>query len=260
VAPSLPVEVIARIIELASGSPAHKWAPTTSLLPLLCVSAIFRAEAERLLYASLVLSRPAHIIKCFQTIVKRPSAARAVRSLVVSLPSRYFPDFSFAIGGAHPREENVQLAAFARLISSALKCMKGLRIYRISTFLPPVAVDMAIAGAWLTQGSFRLSQFSSDLDLSPRMLEFLRSQPSITEFHGPVCSPQHPLPADILPNLGIVMGAPRFLQNIVPTRPVTTVCVTQQVRSPQIIDMLVPRLAVGTHHVSRCSSDTEALF
>ncbi|KAF5385360.1 hypothetical protein D9615_001012 [Tricholomella constricta] len=123
------------------------------LLSLCLTSKNINAVATRLLYRSITLRAPAKAIRCFQTIIRRPEVAVAVRKLYL----RFRPTHKL-------------FSSFYKLVAAAIRCTTLLNHLGICFFGPPLGFMQNVTLEHLTR---------CVLPYSSELFSFLRRHPNI---------------------------------------------------------------------------------
>ena len=253
---TIPEELIGIILRFVIARP-HGAPDLSAIVPCARVSSSFRSEVERLLYGSIVLTRPDQIVKCFKSIVKRRDAvARFIRILSVELREYHtaFPPRSagarslFVFGRPSPGsgDDGRLLRGFATLVQNALHCMKNLQHYHLRIGRNSAAQNKYSEPFLPHTAPFSLRSFHcTSMDASPALFRFLKSQPNIEEFSAPDMFPPHLPGYAILPSVKSVAGTPDLLKRLVPNRPVSAVHCTGPLDSESLLHLL-PKLAHST--------------
>src|SRR5258708_2071438 len=253
---TIPEELIGIILRFVIARP-NGAQDLSAIVPCAQVSSSFRSEVERLLYVSIVLTRPDQAVKCFQTIVKRRDAvARFVRILSIELREYHtaFPPRSagarslFLLGRPSPGggDDGRLLPGFAALVRNALHCMKNLQQYQLRIGRASAAQNKYSEPFLPHTVPFNLRAFHCTfMDASPALFRFLKSQPSIEEFSAPDMLPPHPPGSAVLPCVKSVAGTLELLKRLVPNRPVSAVQCTGPLDSENLLQLL-PKLALST--------------
>ncbi|KDQ09902.1 hypothetical protein BOTBODRAFT_506318 [Botryobasidium botryosum FD-172 SS1] len=253
--PRLPVEVIGRILEMlvaANGKCllTHRRVNRTYLVPLCRVSRFFQAEVERLLYARIIITHASQAILCFRTLLSRPDLARAVRNLQLLLPiAPNYPlrQLQTLFGVRSPLHDlqPLPLRGFAHLIKAVLRRLPNIKSYTISCGAYSFYQDEYSKPLLVTNAAFKLETFNVSLDITPSLVHFLQSQPTITQLCAPYANPKVRFPTNCLPNLTYVSGSTEFIRRIVPGRPVKSVSFSEQL-VPRRVTALVAKLKLST--------------
>ena len=248
----IPEELIGIILRFAIIGP-HGGRDVTAILPCARVSREFRSEVERILYASIFLSSPRQIVQCFTTIIKRKEhAARFVRTIEIELKDYHtaFPPLPRAMSLLRPTpgigDDGRLLSSFSTLVTTALRCVKQLQNYNLRVGRSSRAENGYIVPFLPLDVPFMLRSFGCiSMDISPPIVNFLVSQPTITEFIAPDMFPPYRLDLSILPALTTVRGPPELLKRLVPHRPVTVVQCTSPL-DPNSMMFILPKLSAST--------------
>jgi hypothetical protein len=249
--PRLPVEIIARIIELLLDPKKNRM---NHLVSVATVSSLFRYEVERLLYTRVTLTKLDQIVRCFITILQRPRAAQAVRCLTIiqpmKAPNRLGLDFALEMSQAlFPRTT----IAFSRLIQKALGKMvhlkiyllKGIRLPEIKPFVLPFMQDFHLM-------PFKLNVFKLDVSMTvarnflPTILSLLAAQPSIVDFDTSNTFLRETLPPSILPNIRKITGFIDTVTYTAPKHPVSDVTIIHTISGSHDLPLLLNALAEST--------------
>ncbi|KAF8333512.1 uncharacterized protein EI90DRAFT_3052241 [Cantharellus anzutake] len=253
---AIPEEVIGIILRFAVAQPGGTQ-DLSAIVPCARVSSSFRSEVERLLYASITLTRPDQIVKCFKTIVKRRDAvARFIRHLSIEL-REYHTAFPSTSGGARSLllfgrpspgsgDDGRLLRSFALLVLRALHGLKNLQHYHLRIGRNSAAQNKYSEPFLPHTAPFKLRSFHcTSMDASSALFRFLKSQSSIEDFSAPDMFPPYPLGPSILPSVKSVTGTPELLKRLVPKRPVSAVHCTGPLDSENLLHLL-PNLALSS--------------
>ncbi|EJD47252.1 hypothetical protein AURDEDRAFT_184085 [Auricularia subglabra TFB-10046 SS5] len=216
----LPLELYRPIVELVNDR--------ADLLRLTQVSTLLRAEAERLLYSAIELDpeHEPHFCEFFSQSATR--LARHVRKCSLFLPgskptAEYFEEFARQRPVA-PKVASRPRSARSVNVTTVIPMMNNLQTLSVSGHVAGVKFGKVLRGSQLC-----LRSFASTAPLDKTTLEFLESQPYITELtalHSRLSSalPGRTLSSKALPNLSIIRAlTPRIACDLAPRRPVTHV-------------------------------------
>ncbi|KZV96550.1 hypothetical protein EXIGLDRAFT_833522 [Exidia glandulosa HHB12029] len=214
----LPLELYRPIVEAIDHRPA--------LLTLTAVCTLLRAEAERVLYSTVELDPENEPLFCEFFAKYAGRIARHVRKCSLFLPGAcatvdYFEEFT------RRRPTKKRPCASKRVesgacITTCIPLMKNLRTLSVSGQVAGVKLGGVLRGSRLA-----LNSFASTAPLDKTTLDFLESQPHITELttlHSRLSSalPGRKLSAKALPNLSVIRAlTPRIATELAPRRPVT---------------------------------------
>lgn len=115
---------------------------------------------------------------------------------------------------------------FGELVSRSIPKLVNLQEYSLSLGGPHFGRSEPIFGPmWLPDNaSFQLRRLSVDFNLSPAMVKFLVSQPSIVELFSPYFEHQRgTIPSNALPNLRSIVSNTALASVLVPKRPLRRV-------------------------------------
>ncbi|EJD01709.1 uncharacterized protein FOMMEDRAFT_22071 [Fomitiporia mediterranea MF3/22] len=235
--PSLPMEIFHQIFENV---------PRTTLTSVARTNTSFNEVSEKLIYRHLELTTISQAIQCFQTLQKKPQAAKSVREFVIMI-----------------RDTRSCVQNLGPLLSTVLRSMTQL-----------TSLHVAIEGPYLPALNGctfpRLTTFSSIADLSPNptpLVEFFIRHPTITS----VClggetpsndpslrnAPPFSLPPSALPSLTSYMGSRRLASIFVPGRPVKRITLAWHSQNVELeVRCIVPPLGQASVPVASFSVAT----